>query len=48
MPSKDLLYTVIRRFRQLEQTPTQSRQSLHCSHTWSMEVDERSDQKSDM
>ena len=24
----------------------QSRQSLHCSHTWSMEVDEGSDQKS--
>ena len=27
---------------------TQSRQSLHCSHTWSMEVDEGSDQKSDI
>ena len=26
----------------------QSRQSLRCSHTWSMEVDERSDQKSDI
>ena len=26
----------------------QSRQSLHCSHTWSMEVDEGSDQKSDI
>ena len=25
----------------------QSRQSLSCLHTWSMEVDERSDQKSD-
>ena len=25
----------------------QSRQSLRCSHTWSMEVDERSNQKSD-
>ena len=26
----------------------QSRQSLRCSHTWSMEVDEGSDQKSDI
>ena len=27
---------------------TQSRQSLRCSHTYSMEVDEESDQKSDI
>ena len=26
----------------------QSRQSLRCSHTWSMEADEESDQKSDI
>ena len=29
-------------------TPAQSLQSLRCSHTWSMEVDEGSDQKSDI
>ena len=28
--------------------PAQSRQSLRCSHTWSMEVEERFDQKSDI
>ena len=28
--------------------PAKTRQSLHCSHTWSMEVDEGSDQISDI
>ena len=32
----------------LREASAQSRQSLHCSYTWSMKVDKGSDQKSDI
>ena len=38
----------VRKTTTFEPASAQSNQSLHCSHTWSMEVDEESDQKSDI